>query len=108
MPEKEVAEVEGVVLRGFGASWVGPWKLLEKSLLELQSEGYDIRLIDVDDNPGMLKEWRVVSLPTFVLTEQSREVRRFLGAVSKSDLKTALDARTKRQVKSVKKRPTRK
>lgn len=86
------------VLVGFGAKWCGPWRLLNPVLKEIEEKGSRVIRVDVDEHPELADQYVVVSVPTFFIISEARETRRWLGAVSQSELEAGLI--TKKAVKS--------
>lgn len=78
---------EGTYLVGFGASWCGPWSLLQATLDELESEGFKVKRIDADKHAYLADRKAIVSLPTFIVFKDGREVKRKIGALSPAELK---------------------
>jgi thioredoxin 1 len=70
----------------FKAAWCGPCKMLSPILKELQTEGYDIEIIDVDDNVERAEENNVLSIPTLDFLEDGVKYRRVLGYQPKEKL----------------------
>jgi thioredoxin 1 len=73
-------------LIAFKAAWCAPCKMLTPILKELQSEGYDIEMIDVDENAEIAGENGVKSIPTLDFFEDGRKYRRALGFQNKEQL----------------------
>ena len=73
-------------LVAFKAAWCGPCKMLTPILKELQAEGYDIEMIDVDENTKMAEENNVLSIPTLDFFEDGKKYRRVLGYQDKGKL----------------------
>jgi thioredoxin-like negative regulator of GroEL len=59
---------------------------------ELVREGYLIRFIDADSEIEMVKNFNIKSVPTFILIENSVEIKRMNGAKTKEELLTFLEA----------------
>jgi thioredoxin 1 len=76
------------VLVGFGAQWVGVWRPFRDLLEAMEAEGTTTVVVDVDEHPKVADRYAVVSLPTFVVLQDGREVRRRLGSVSESDVRS--------------------
>jgi thioredoxin 1 len=93
-PADQLATLTGTVLLAFGARWCGPWRLLTPVLERLRTDGHQVLTVDVDEHPGFADRWAVVSLPTFVVVRDGSEIRRWLGAVSGTDLAAGLVRRS--------------
>lgn len=70
----------------FKASWCGPCKMLTPILKELQAEGYDIEMIDVDEQSDIAEQNSVLSIPTLDFFEDGAKYRRVLGYQNKEKL----------------------
>ncbi len=66
----------------FTANWCEPCKQIEPALAQLQSEGWVVRTIDVDQQPELVKQFRIENLPTLAILCRQQEVDRMVGAVS--------------------------
>jgi thioredoxin 1 len=73
-------------LVAFKAAWCGPCKMLTPILKELQKEGYDIEMIDVDEQTDIAEENQVKSIPTLDFFEDGKKYRRALGYQPKEKL----------------------
>lgn len=73
-------------LMAFKASWCGPCKMLTPILQELQTEGYDIEMIDVDEQSELADANNVKSIPTLDFFEDGVKYRRVLGYNDKQKL----------------------
>ena len=70
----------------FTATWCGPCKTFKPIILELISEGYNITIVDIDQEQSLSSQYRVSSVPTTVIEENGVEVDRFVGALSKQQV----------------------
>ena len=68
----------------FSAQWCGPCRMLGPVMEELNSEGYSVQKIDVDNNPELSQQFGVRNIPTVVLTVDGTEVGRKVGNASKA------------------------
>jgi thioredoxin len=73
-------------LIAFKAAWCGPCKMLTPILKQLQEEGYDIEMIDVDEQTDIAEANYVKSIPTLDFFEDGVKYRRVLGFQNKDAL----------------------
>jgi thioredoxin 1 len=78
----EVLESERPVLVDFTAAWCPPCRVMKPVLDELASSRDDLRVVqlDVDAQQRTAAEYGVLSMPTFILFRDGREVQRLVGA----------------------------
>jgi thioredoxin 1 len=88
----EVLESERPVLVDFTASWCPPCRVMKPVLAELASERDDLRVVqlDVDTDQRTAAEYAVLSMPTFILFRDGREVQRLVGARPRKRLEAEL------------------
>ena len=71
----------------FTASWCTPCKMFKPIMKEIEREGHSIQFIDVDyDENDLTEKYGVQALPTTIIVEGSKEVERFVGALSKKEV----------------------
>jgi thioredoxin 1 len=65
-----------------GASWCGPCKLKKPTFLLIKEKHLNIYMefIDVDDHPEFKDEHSIQKLPTFLVFEDGKEIKRMEGA----------------------------
>lgn len=82
-------------LVAFTAKWCGPCQKFHRDFSKDKSMagGRNVRMVDVDDDRAEARRFNIRSMPTFVLIEDGREVRRTSGYSSQGELKAWLDGR---------------
>lgn len=82
---KEVLQAEGKVLVDFWASWCGPCRMLGPVIDQIGDELTDVKVckIDVDANQELAGEYRVETIPTLVVFEGGKEIKRSVGVQPK-------------------------
>ena len=88
----EVLEAGTPVLVDFTAAWCPPCRVMKPVLAELAAEREDVKIVqlDVDADQRTAAEYGVLSMPTFILFKDGREVQRLVGARPKRRLEAEL------------------
>ena len=88
----EVLESGTPVLVDFTAAWCPPCRVMKPVLVELAAEREDLKVVqlDVDADQRTAAEYGVLSMPTFILFKDGREVQRLVGARPKRRLEAEL------------------
>jgi thioredoxin 1 len=88
----QVLESEQPVLVDFTASWCPPCRVMKPVLAELAADRDDLRVVqlDVDADQRTAAEYGVLSMPTFILFRDGREVQRLVGARPRRRLEAEL------------------
>ena len=84
-----------IKLLDFYADWCGPCKIMVPIFAEVEKdyEGkVEFEKVDVEANGEMAGKFSVMSIPTFVIMKDDKEVDRRLGAMPKETLKSWLDS----------------
>lgn len=86
--EQEVLKADKTVLVDFWASWCGPCKMVGPIIDEIANEVTDVKIckVNVDEQPELAKEYKVMSIPTLIVFKDGQMVKREVGAKSKEDL----------------------
>jgi thioredoxin len=88
----EVLESDRPVLVDFTAAWCPPCRVMKPVLADLAAERDDFRIVqlDVDADQRTAAEYGVLSMPTFILFRDGREVKRLVGARPRRRLESEL------------------
>ena len=86
--EEEVLKSEKPILIDFWATWCGPCKTMAPIVEEIAEERTDIKVckIDVDQEPELARQYRVKSIPTFLVFKEGEVVKRDMGVMSKEEV----------------------
>lgn len=73
------------VLVDFYANWCGPCKMIAPELEKVESS-INVVKVDVDKFEDIAREYGVMSIPTLILFENGKEVKRNIGFIDKSKI----------------------
>lgn len=81
--------IKDKVVVDFFATWCGPCKMLGPVFEELSTEINDIKFIkvDIDEHEDLCRKYKVMSVPTLIVFDKGKEVKRNIGFISKDKLK---------------------
>ncbi len=92
--EAEVLSSDIPVLVDFYADWCGPCKMMAP-LVEKLAEKYDgkvkIGKCNIDEEDTVARNYRVMSIPTFILFVGGQAQETIVGAVSQKDLEDMIE-----------------
>ena len=88
--KKEVLESKIPVLVDFWAEWCGPCQTMGPIVEELSAELSDMKVckLDIDKAMEIARQYRVMSIPTFLVFEGGEVTARTVGEQTKAELKT--------------------
>ena len=87
---KKLISDEKKVLVDFYATWCGPCKMLGPILENYQSNIKTIK-VDTDEFSELAREYGIMSIPTLVLIENGKEIKRNIGFINEDELEEFLN-----------------
>ena len=90
--DAEVLKSDKPVLADFWATWCGPCMRQGPIVAQLAEEGYKVGKVDVDDQPELASQYKVMSIPTMIIFRQGQEAERLVGLTPKEKLIELLNA----------------
>ena len=87
--EKEVLQAQEPVLVDFWADWCGPCRMLGPVLEEIARDyegSLRVGKVNVDEQMALAREYKVMSIPTFLVFKDGKVAERTLGVQEKSEL----------------------
>ena len=78
----------------YWAEWCGPCKFMDPIIEELEKElkgKVEFEKINVDENQERTAKYQVMSIPTYVIEKDGREVDRIIGATQKGQFLKTLE-----------------
>ena len=82
-----------IQLVDFYADWCGPCIVMKPVIDEIEKElagKIEVKKINVDENQYEANKYGVMSIPTYLVLKDGREVERFVGAQSKEVMKNKI------------------
>lgn len=89
----EVQSCPVPVLIDFFGTWCVPCQRFAPTVEELAEESgdrYKVCKVDVNAAPGLVQQFRIMSVPTILIMKEGREVLRLVGGQDKEELLRAL------------------
>ena len=91
--EEEVLKSDVPVLVDMFATWCGPCKMMAPVVAQLAEE-YEgtvkVGKLDIDQNVDIVAQYKIMSVPTFLVIKDGEVVKKLIGVVSKEELVEAI------------------
>ena len=91
--EDEVLKSDVPVLVDMFATWCGPCKMMAPVVAQLAEEykgSVKVGKLDIDQNVDIVAQYKIMSVPTFLVIKDGEVVKKLIGAVSKEELVEAI------------------
>lgn len=91
--EEEVLKSDVPVLVDMFATWCGPCKMMVPVVAQLAEEykgSVKVGKLDIDQNVDIVAQYKIMSVPTFLVIKDGEVVKKLIGAVSKEELVEAI------------------
>ena len=93
-PNKWVYKGDRPCIVDFYATWCGPCKMMAPVVAQLAEE-YEgtvkVGKLDIDQNVDIVAQYKIMSVPTFLVIKDGEVKAKLIGAVSKEELVEAID-----------------
>lgn len=91
--QKEVLESKEPVLIDFYADWCAPCKMIAPIVEEIAGEvsGVKVGKVNVDEEPDLAGQFRVMSIPTLVVMKDGKPVKTIVGVQPKKEILNMLE-----------------
>ena len=91
---EDIIQGNTLVFVDFFATWCGPCKMMAPVVAQLAEE-YEgtvkVGKLDIDQNVDIVAQYKIMSVPTFLVIKDGEVKAKLIGAVSKEELVDAID-----------------
>ena len=78
------------ILVDFYANWCGPCKMIAPELEKVESSVKVVK-VDVDEHEELARQYGVMSIPTLILFDNGKEIKRTIGFIDRENIKKFID-----------------
>ncbi|MBQ6885948.1 MAG: thioredoxin [Lachnospiraceae bacterium] len=91
---KEVLENKGNTLIDFWAPWCAPCRMLSPVVDEVAEETNDVKIckVNVDEQQELAMQFGIMSIPTLVVLQDGKEIKRSSGFIPKQAIKELINS----------------
>lgn len=91
--EAEVLQAKQPVVVDFWASWCGSCQMVGPLIEQLSEEMPETKFakVNVDDELDLVRKYKVESIPTLLIFDDGKEVKRKIGALPKAAIKQFIE-----------------
>ena len=91
--DEEILNNKGLSIVDFWAPWCGPCRMFSPVFEKVSKDTDNIKFykLNVDNNREIAKKCGVMSIPTIILFDKGKEVKRNIGLLNEEELKKFLD-----------------
>lgn len=75
----------------FSAAWCGPCQALGMTIKSIDDLSCEVKEIDIDENLDLAAQYSIRSVPTMVMLEDGKEIKRVSGALPLAKVKEFLN-----------------